>query len=95
MSASPSRVGMEGSAWTVLMASFVTACQVIQVMLVEGGGWDRVLVVTAELLHCCRAGLQHRACHEVRGVQQWCSGMSAVQGSNAVRKLCDFGQVSW
>lgn len=45
MSASPSRVRMEGSAWTLLTASFVVACQVIQVMLGDEGGWNRVLLV--------------------------------------------------
>lgn len=45
MSVGPSRVRMEGSAWTLLMASFVTAYQVIQVMLVKRGGWNQVLLV--------------------------------------------------
>lgn len=45
MSVSPSRVRMEGSAWTLLMASFVIAYQVFQVTLVKGGGWNQVLLV--------------------------------------------------
>ena len=56
MSASPSRVRMEGSAWTLLMASFAIAHQVIQVTLAKAGGWNCVyLVANAELLHCCLA----------------------------------------
>lgn len=59
MSASPSRARMEGSAWILLMASFVIAYQVIQVMLVKGVAEIRSFWLTnAELLcYCLAAGL--------------------------------------
>lgn len=42
MSASPSRVRMAVTAWTLLMAFFVSVYQVIQVRLVKVGGWNQV-----------------------------------------------------
>lgn len=57
-SASPSRVRMEGTAWTLLMAFFAVAYQVIQVMLAKAGGWNQVSLFNAEsLYYCLAAGL--------------------------------------
>lgn len=49
---------MEGTAWTLLMAFFAVAYQVIQVMLAKAGGWNQVSLFNAEsLYYCLAAGL--------------------------------------